>query len=116
MTDSIKRLRAVSIAATDTIVRSVGGGEDGAIYMQSRHPLGAYPARITERLEYWADRAPDRIFLAQRDATGLWRRVSYGEALARVRRVSQALLDRNLSSDRPLIILSGNSIEHALLA
>jgi feruloyl-CoA synthase len=115
MTDLTKRLRAVSIAATDTIVRSVGG-EDGAVYMQSRHQLGAYPARITERLEYWADRAPDRIFLAQRDATGLWRRVSYAEALARVRRVSQALLDRNLSSDRPLIILSGNSIEHALLA
>jgi feruloyl-CoA synthase len=84
--------------------------------MQSRQRLGAYPSRITERLEYWADRAPDRIFLAQRDDAGSWRRVSYADALARVRRLSQALLDRGLSSDRPVIILSGNSIEHGLLA
>ena len=86
------------------------------VYMQSRRPLGAYPARITERLEYWADRAPDRVFLAQRDATGAWCRVTYAETLSRVRALSQALLDRRLSSDRPVLILSGNGIEHGLLA
>ena len=84
--------------------------------MQSRRPLGAYPSRITERLEYWADRAPDRVFLAQRDATGSWCRVTYAETLARVRSLAQALLDRRLSSDRPVLILSGNGIEHGLLA
>ena len=113
MTDVARRVRAVSIAPLDT---SVHRGSDGVVYMRSRHRLGAYPNRITERLEYWADRAPDRPFLAQRDATGSWRHVSYADALARVRRLSQALLDRNLSRDRPVIILSGNSIEHGLLA
>ena len=119
MTDAVKRLRSVSIAPADIAVRFVdaSAGDTGrTVYMQSRHRLGAYPSRITERLEYWADRAPDRVFLAQRDATGLWRRVTYAEALTRVRRLSQALLDRRLSADRPLIILSGNSIEHGLLA
>ena len=113
MTGVARRVRAVSIAPLDT---SVHRGGDGVVYMRSRHRLGAYPNRITERLEYWADRAPDRLFLAQRDATGSWRRISYADALARVRRLSQALLDRNLSRDRPVIILSGNSIEHGLLA
>ena len=116
MTDVSKRgkhTRAVSIAPADTTVRY---GGDGSVYMLSRHRLGVYPNRITERLEHWAERAPDRTFLAQRDARGLWRRVSYAQTLTRVRRLSQALLDRKLSSDRPLIILSGNSIEHALLA
>jgi feruloyl-CoA synthase len=116
MTDVAKRLRAVSIAPADIIVRDVVLEGGRTFYMQSRRRLGAYPNRITERLEYWADRAPDRVFLAQRDATGLWRRVSYADALTRVRRLAQSLLDRKLSSDRPVIILSGNSIEHGLLA
>jgi feruloyl-CoA synthase len=116
MTDVVKRLRAVSLAPADIIVRDMVRGGDRTVYMRSRHRLGTYPSRITERLEYWADRAPDRIFLAQRDGTGSWRRVSYADTLTRVRRLSQALLDRNLSSDRPVIILSGNSIEHGLLA
>ena len=106
------RVRAVNLAAADIAVRRSGG----TVYMQSRRPLGAYPAQITERLEHWADRAPDRVFLAQRDATGGWRRVTYAQTLARVRALSQALLDRGLSSDRPVLILSGNSIEHGLLA
>ncbi|MGH9148396.1 MAG: hypothetical protein ACRD1Q_16920, partial [Vicinamibacterales bacterium] len=59
------RIRDVRIAATQTTVRS---GVDGVVYMQSPNPLGAYPTRITERLEEWAARAPDRPFLAQRDA------------------------------------------------
>jgi len=106
------RVRAVNVAAPDIACRRSGD----IVYMQSRRPLGAYPARITERLEYWADRAPDRVFLAQRDGTGAWCRVTYSQALARVRAISQALLDRGLSSERPVLILSGNGIEHGLLA
>ncbi len=108
-----KRIRSVHIAPIDTVVRY---GADGAVYLQSPHPLGAYPPQITERLEYWAERAPDRLFLAQRDEAGGWRSLSYAETLTRVRHLSQALLDRKLSNERPIIILSGNSIEHALLA
>jgi feruloyl-CoA synthase len=107
-----KHVRAVNLASADIAIRRHGD----IVYMRSRRQLGAYPSRITERLEYWADRAPDRVFLAQRDTTGSWARVTYADALARVRSLSQALLSRRLSSDRPLLILSGNGIEHGLLA
>jgi len=106
-------MRPVRIAANDVVVRT---GAHGAIYLASTLALGKYPERITDRLELWANRAPDRVFLAQRDAAGAWRRVTYAESLARVRRIGQALLDRGLSQDRPILILSGNGIEHALLA
>ena len=58
---------------------------------------------------------PSRTYLAQRDAAGAWRRLSYAEVYASVRRLGQALLDAGLGPDRPLLILSGNDIEHALL-
>ena len=103
----------MSIAASDTAVRR---GPGGVVYLQSRHALGRYPPRFTERLAHWADHAPDRVFLAQRAPSGGWRTLTYAETLAAVRRVAQALLDRKLSAERPLVILSGNSIEHALLA
>jgi feruloyl-CoA synthase len=89
---------------------------DGTILLRSPHLLGAYPARLTERLAHWAREAPERTFLAQRDAGGGWRRLSYARAYASVRAVGQALLDRGLSADRPLAILSDNDIEHAVLA
>ena len=107
------RIRDVRIAATEAMVRF---GADGVVYMQSPNPLGAYPTRITEPLEEWAARAPDRPFLAQRDAHGTWRCLTYSQVLARVRNLSQALINRGLSQSAPVLILSGNSIEHALLA
>ena len=89
---------------------------DGTILLRSPHPLGAYPARLTERLIHWARVAPDRDFLAQRDPGGGWRRLNYAQTHARVRAIGQALLDRGLSAERPLAILSDNDLEHALLA
>src|SRR5438874_6007014 len=86
------------------------------MYLSSSQRLGAYPERITERLEHWAQIAPDRIFLAQRDSSGAWACITYAQTLERVRRLAQGLLDRGLSQERSLVILSGNSIEHALLA
>ena len=71
---------------------------------------------ITDRLEHWARESPSRVFLAQRDGTGGWRTVTYAETLECVGRVSQALLNRRLSRERPILILSGNGIDHALLA
>jgi feruloyl-CoA synthase len=88
---------------------------DGTFYLQSPHALAPCPAKLTERLEYWAAAAPERIFLAQRGADGDWRRLSYRETLDQVRRMGATLLTRNLSPERPILILSGNSIEHALL-
>ena len=88
---------------------------DGAIVMRTPQPLGAYPAKLTDRLEHWAKAAPDRVFLAQRTPDGAWRKLTYAQALQQVRAVAQALLARNLSPERPIAILSGNDIEHALL-
>ena len=106
-------MRPVRIGPYDTVVRH---GDDGSLYMESPHALGAYADKITERLEHWATVAPDRPYLAERDSSGGWRRVSYGEALAAVRSLAQAIIDRRLSPARPVVILSGNSIDHALLA
>jgi feruloyl-CoA synthase len=89
---------------------------DGTIRARSPHPLGDYPVRLTKRLEHWADQAPARTFLAKRNAAGAWRRLTYAETLQGVRRIGQALLERGLSAERPLAILSGNDLEHALLA
>jgi feruloyl-CoA synthase len=107
------RVKAVNILKPDVAVRR---GSSGNIYLASSAPLGPYPERITQRLEHWAQAAPDRVFLAQRDASGAWACLNYAQALQRVRCLAQGLLDRQLSADRSLLILSGNSIEHALLA
>ncbi|HLX79461.1 MAG TPA: feruloyl-CoA synthase [Burkholderiales bacterium] len=89
---------------------------DGSILLRSPYPLEAYPGKITERLVHWARVAPERLFIAQRDAKGAWRSLNYAESLARVRALGQALIDRGLSQERPVAILSDNDIEHALLA
>jgi feruloyl-CoA synthase len=88
---------------------------DGTYYLNNTHPLGPYPRKLTERLHHWAALAPERCFMAERSADGSWRRISYGETLALARRLGAALLARGLSPERPLLILSGNDIEHALL-
>ncbi len=88
---------------------------DRTIHVRPSGTLPAYPARITARLEHWAAQAPDRTFLARRERGGDWQRVSYADALAAVRAIGQALLDRGPSAERPVAILSGNGIEHALL-
>ena len=94
-------------------------GADGAIYVTPVHPLGSYPAKLTEKLDYWAHKTPDRVFMGQRethgDTTGAWRTLTYAQFRAAARNVAQALLNRNLSSERPIAILSGNDLEHAVM-
>lgn len=93
---------------------------DGGFELMSPHKLGPYPTNITERLVDTARRDPSRVLIAQRvkDATanGDWRKMTYGQVLDAVERIGQSLVDRGLSAERPLAILSGSSIEHALLA
>ena len=89
---------------------------DGTIFLRSPHALERYPSKLTERLEHWAKVAPDRVFIAQRTAAGDWHKLTYAQTLAQVRGITQALLSRKLSTERPIAILSGNDIEHALLA
>ncbi len=113
MTSSAHRVRAVRVSDAAAIFDH---RPDGTVYVRSPRPLASYPEKITERLEHWAVCAPDRTFLARRGPDGEWQRVTYSQALARVRAIAQSLIDRELSPERPIAILSGNSIEHALLA
>src|ERR1051325_3678999 len=105
-------LRPVRLGPPDVVLDRKS---DGTIILRSPHPLGAHPKKLTERLEHWAKAAPDRVYLAQRAADGSWRKVTYAQALAQVRSIAQSLLTRRLSAERPVAILSGNDIEHALL-
>ena len=88
---------------------------DGTIVLRARETLEPYPDNITKHLVNWAVRAPDRVFMADRDASGGWRTLTYADALAHVRRIAAALMDRGLSAERPVVILSGNDIEHVLV-
>jgi feruloyl-CoA synthase len=95
---------------------SVDRRDDGTIYLRPKMALGEYPDRITDRLHHWAKAEPNRIFMAERDTGGLWRQISYAQLLASSRHIASGLLARGLSADKPIVILSGNSIDHALLA
>ena len=107
------RFRKVTLGPASVAVERDARGHT---LLRSPAPLGPYPARLTERLTHWAARAPERTFVAKRGPSGKWRHISYGAALDRARRIGQALLDRGLSADRPLMILSENDLEHAMLA
>jgi feruloyl-CoA synthase len=88
----------------------------GVIILKSRIPLQAYEKHIPALLAKWAKEAPSRIWLAQRaGADRQWRKLSYGEAKRTVDALTQALLNLGLEPGRPVAILSGNSIEHALI-
>ncbi|MBR1199777.1 AMP-binding protein [Bradyrhizobium sp. AUGA SZCCT0240] len=89
---------------------------DGVIVLKSRIPLQSYQKHIPASLAKWAKQAPDRIWLAQRGgAERQWRKVSYGEAKRTVDGLTQGLLNLGVADGRPVTILSGNSIEHALM-
>lgn len=92
---------------------------DGTIILQPQQELGSYARCLGEHLKRWADEAPERTFLAQRYADGPqqgeWQHLSYAEALQRVTALAAGLLQRDLGPDRPIAILSGNSISQGLL-
>ena len=86
--------------------------EDGSLLVRSAEPLADYPARLTDRLIAGAQAHGDRVIMARRGADGEWVELTWAEALARARRIAQALLDRGLSAERPVMILCGNGLEH----
>jgi len=88
----------------------------GNIYLRSPDKLKPYARCVTEWLVQWSERAPERVFLAERVPSGAWRRLTYRETHGAVRRIAQALLERGLGPDRPVAILSDNGVDHALLA
>ena len=88
---------------------------DGTVYVRSLETLAPYPRSMTDRLAHWATATPDAVFIADRGDDGNWRTLSYGEANRAIRPLAQAMLDARLSPEHPLLILSGNEIDHALL-
>jgi len=105
-------IRAVRLGPQDVDVERRA---DRTMILRSREPLGPYPGKLTERLDHWAKATPDRVFMAERDASGGWRTVTYAQARAEARAIGAALFARKLSAERPIAILSGHSIDHALL-
>src|SRR5947209_10264020 len=88
---------------------------DGGMILRSPQRLEPYCRNLGDMLEHWGAETPDAVFLAERGAKG-WRRITYAEMLRGVRAIAQALIDRKLSIERPVVILSDNSIDHALVA
>ena len=115
---SMTKFRPLTFGVTRVALHD---GAPGVHYLRAKQPLKDYPERMTDRLQHWAQTAPDRTFMARREklaggGTGDWQHVSYAQAWTRARAIAQALIDRGLSAERPVVILSGNDLEHALLA
>ncbi len=98
------------------VTRAVKTERGGNTYLSAEQALQAYPERLTDRLQHWAHTAPERTWMARRDSTGVWVKISYAQAWDKAQRIGQALLNRGLGVDKPVAILSENSLEHALLA
>jgi feruloyl-CoA synthase len=95
-------------------VRAEAVGPDGVLVLRSAEPLGEYPMSVVHSVEEQARLAPGHLMVAERAGDG-WRTVSYGEAVVAAGAIGQALLDRGLGPGRPLLILSGNSVDHLLM-
>jgi feruloyl-CoA synthase len=87
---------------------------DGSILLRSTHALGPVADRTTDWLRHWAGATPDAVFLAERSGPG-WREVSYAEAQEQVRAIAAALMARGMGSGTPILIISGNGVDHGLL-
>ena len=115
---TIPKYRALKFGVTRVALRD---GPPGVHYLRAEQPLQEHAARMTDRLQHWVQVAPNRIFIARREklaggGTGDWKTVSYAQAWASARSIAQALINRGLSAERPVVILSENDLEHALLA
>jgi feruloyl-CoA synthase len=105
-------LRSVRLGPSDCVLKRAS---EGTLTLCSPHALPPYPNNLTDRLIHWANAAPERLFMADRGADGGWRTLTYAGALTKVRSIGKALLRRNLSAERPVVVLSGNDLEHQLL-
>src|SRR5215510_1965907 len=111
-TQAASPLRAVRLGRLDVVLEQRPGG---VIHIRAAQSLGRYNDNLSQPLEHWARSAPDRVFLAQRDAQDQWRKLTYAQVLHEVKRIGATLLRRGLSAEKPIVVLSGNDIEHALL-
>src|ERR1700691_5124352 len=87
----------------------------GVLLVKPDEALRAYPKALPGRLIHWAKLTPEKTCIAKRGPDGEWRRLTYAQVMRSVESIGQALLDRGLSADRPVAILSENDLEHFLL-
>lgn len=90
--------------------------EDGSILLNLEQTLEEFPEKITQKLVHWAENKPNEVFIARRNAQNEWVKLTYSVTLNQVKSIAQYLLNLNFSVDETIVILSENSIEHALLA
>ncbi|MBA4261546.1 MAG: feruloyl-CoA synthase [Comamonadaceae bacterium] len=112
------KYRPLTFGVTRATLRD---GETGTHYLRADQELGPYPERLTDRLLHWAKERPDQTLFARRvknadGSSGHWKHISFAQALDAARRIGQGLLNRGLNADKPVLILSENDLEHALLA
>jgi len=112
------KYRALKFGVTRATLRD---GVTGTHYLRADQDLAAFPARLTDRLVHWAKERPDQTLFARRvknadGSSGDWQHISFAQALDAARRIGQGLLNRGLSAEKPVLILSENDLEHALLA
>ena len=98
-------LRPVRLGVFDALLEH---SANGTIHIRTAQELPPYHHKLSEPLEHWATAAPERIFLAQRDAQDRWRTLSYVQVIVQVKRIGAALLRRGLSANKPIVIISGN--------
>jgi feruloyl-CoA synthase len=106
------RVRSVRLRTSGATLERLA---DGTLLVRPEEPLGPYPKVLTDRLTHWAKIAPHKICIAQRQKNSDWRTLTYAQVQDAVRRIGQALLERKLSTENPIAILSENDIEHFLL-
>jgi feruloyl-CoA synthase len=95
--------------------RDGAGNGGGSLLLRSTEPLGDYPATVMHSVRGWAEADPGHPLVAERRAGGDWRICGYGEAVAAADAIGRALLDRGLGPGRPLLVLSGNGVDHLLI-
>jgi feruloyl-CoA synthase len=116
------KYRPLAFGVTEGVLTSAVDTKNNNVqYFQARQPLEPYAHRITDRFLYWVNENPETAMFAQRELLadgqrGQWQKISYGQALAFARSLGQALINRGLNVDRPVVILSDNDLEHAMLA
>jgi feruloyl-CoA synthase len=111
------QFRSLQFGVTRVTLRD---GVPGTHYLKADQDLQPFAHRMTDRLQHWAKTKPDHSFMARRvkladGTTGDWKHISYAQAWATARSIAQGLINRGLSAERPVVILSENSLEHALL-
>lgn len=105
-------VRPITFAPVDLVSSE---GTNGSTILRARAPLAPYEPSLVQTFRAAVETAPTRVFLAERRGDG-WRKLTYEEARAQVDAIAAALIERGHSPERPAMILSGNAIDHALLA